>query len=117
MIWNRDSFWSFHWYEHHAVCTKNAMLDPDYLCVTLSWSAQTKELLVALGAVLLHIPLPILFSFLPAQCTYLGYFIATSIAKPTLTQPGLNSICTDITITILATAPQTGVLLGRGSTI
>ncbi|MGZ5011904.1 MAG: hypothetical protein ACXV74_13190 [Methylobacter sp.] len=82
MIWNQDSFWAFHWYEHHAVCTKDAMLDPDYRCVTLSWSAQTKELLVALGAVLLHIPLSILFPFLPAQCTFFDILLLRASQSP-----------------------------------
>jgi sterol desaturase/sphingolipid hydroxylase (fatty acid hydroxylase superfamily) len=58
---NRNSFWAFHWYEHHAVCAKNDMFDPGYRSITLTWNAQTKEWLLVLAAVLLHIPLFILF--------------------------------------------------------
>ena len=59
---NRHSFWAYHWYEHHAVCAKNAMLDPGYQSLNLTmWNAQTKELAVLGGIVLLHIPLFILY--------------------------------------------------------
>jgi len=59
---NRHSFWAYHWHEHHAVCAKNAMFDPGYQSVTLTtWNAQTKELAVLSGIVLLHVPLFLLF--------------------------------------------------------
>lgn len=59
---NRQSFWAYHWHEHHAVCAKNAMLDPGYRSLTLTiWNAQTKELSVLAGIVLLHLPLFLLF--------------------------------------------------------
>ncbi|MDP1774761.1 MAG: hypothetical protein Q8L15_21035 [Methylobacter sp.] len=55
---NRRSFWAYHWHEHHAVCTQNAMLDPGYQSLMLTtWNAQTKELAVLAGIVLLHVPL------------------------------------------------------------
>ncbi len=59
---NRRSFWAYHWHEHHAICTKNAMLDPGYRSLKLTtWNAQTKELVVLAGIVLLHVPLLMLF--------------------------------------------------------
>ena len=52
------SIWAFHWHEHHAVCAKNAMLDPGYHSIKLTaWNAQTKELAVFAGTVLVHFPL------------------------------------------------------------
>ncbi|MGR9013850.1 MAG: hypothetical protein ACU83U_09425, partial [Gammaproteobacteria bacterium] len=59
---NRQSFWAYHWHEHHAVCAKNKMLDPGYQSLKLTtWNAQSKELAVLAGIVLLHVPLLILF--------------------------------------------------------
>src|SRR5262245_11355454 len=48
----RQSFWSFHWHEHHNVSRKLQMRDPDYTRPALGWHAQGKEALaLALGAV------------------------------------------------------------------
>ena len=59
---NPQSFWSYHWHEHHAVCAKNAMLDPGYQPLRLTvWNAQTKELAVLTGIMLAHLPLLMLF--------------------------------------------------------
>jgi hypothetical protein len=59
---DRHSFWAYHWYEHHAICGKNSMLDPGYQSIHLTkWNAQTKELSVLTGIALLHVPLLILF--------------------------------------------------------
>jgi len=59
---NRHSFWAYHWYEHHAACTQNAMLDPGYQSMNLTtWNPQTKELAVLISIVLLHAPLLIIF--------------------------------------------------------
>lgn len=55
---NRRSFWAYHCYEHHVIAAKNAMLDPGYRHLTLTaWNAQTKELIVLAGIILLHAPL------------------------------------------------------------
>lgn len=54
----RHSFWAYHLYEHHLVCRKNGMIDPGYQSLNLaSWNAQSKELAVLAGIVLLHAPL------------------------------------------------------------
>lgn len=59
---NRHSFWAYHYYEHHAACAKYAMLDPGYQSIKLTiWNTQTKELVVLVGIVLLHMPLLLLF--------------------------------------------------------
>jgi len=40
----RQSFWSFHWHEHHRASRKRAMFDPDYERPPLGWHAQGKEI-------------------------------------------------------------------------
>jgi len=58
---NPHSFWAYHWHEHHSVCVKNVMFDPGYQPLRFNiWNAQTKELTVLAGIVLLHVPLFIL---------------------------------------------------------
>ncbi|MEQ1635582.1 MAG: hypothetical protein ABL903_02750 [Methylococcales bacterium] len=55
---NRDSFWAYHWYERHAECIKNNMLDMNYKRLRLTtWNAQSKELILLAGLVGLHLPL------------------------------------------------------------
>lgn len=54
----RNSFWAYHWHEHHAVCAQQAMRDPGYARIRLTvWNAQTKELAVLAGIALAHAPL------------------------------------------------------------
>ena len=70
---NPQSFWAYHWHEHHAVCIKNAMLDPGYRPLVLTkWNAQTKELAVLACIVLVHAPL---FIISPA----FGYALYASV--------------------------------------
>jgi len=53
-----DSFWAYHLYEHHAVCTRNSMFDPGYQKLDLTiWNTQSKELAVLAGILLLHAPI------------------------------------------------------------
>jgi hypothetical protein len=65
---NRQSFWAYHWYEHHSASAKNGMLDPGYQNMTLTtWNTQSKELAVLAGIVLLHLPVAWFFpSFIGA---------------------------------------------------
>lgn len=65
---NRQSFWAYHFYDHHEVCYKNNMLDPGYKKLNLAtWNTQAKELSVLTVIVLLHVPLFFLFpSFISA---------------------------------------------------
>ncbi len=54
---NRESYWSFHWHDHHRNVRTNAHIDPHYERSLLGWHAQSKE---ALGLVLtgaMHLPL------------------------------------------------------------
>lgn len=53
----RESFWSFHWHEHHKNSRRNGNVDPDYERGLRGWNGQTKEALALLGAAILHLPL------------------------------------------------------------
>lgn len=55
---NPNSFWAYHLYGHHVVSSQNYMMDPGYKTINPAvWNAQTKELAVLAGVVLLHLPL------------------------------------------------------------
>ncbi|MCC6278926.1 MAG: sterol desaturase family protein [Oligoflexia bacterium] len=53
----RESFWSFHWIDHHSNVRKNGFLDLDYKTPLLTWNAQSKEILALAIAGLVHGPL------------------------------------------------------------
>ena len=46
---NRDSFWAFHWHEHHHEVRKNDHVDPDYQKPFLQSSARRKEAFALMG--------------------------------------------------------------------
>ncbi len=53
----RESFWSFHWIDHHNNVKKNNFIDRDYKSSLFVWNAQSKELAaLGMGAVI-HLPL------------------------------------------------------------
>ncbi len=54
---NKDSFWAFHWHEHHRESRKHDMFDAQYVRSLFGWSAQSKEALALLLAALAHLPL------------------------------------------------------------
>jgi hypothetical protein len=57
----KESFWSFHWYEHHGASRKHLMLDPAYESASLlEWNARTKELASLCSGLLLWIPMLVL---------------------------------------------------------
>lgn len=71
----RDSFWSFHFHEHHQASRKAAMIDDDYERPLRGWHAQTKEAagLAALAAA--HAPLlPIAPGFTLGVWTSIGLY-------------------------------------------
>ena len=41
----KDSFWAFHWHEHHKNSRRAAMRDGDYERPIVGWHAQAKEAL------------------------------------------------------------------------
>lgn len=53
----KDSFWSFHWHEHHRTCRKSAGADQAYLGSALRWNAQGKEALGLAAAGVAVLPL------------------------------------------------------------
>jgi Fatty acid hydroxylase superfamily len=67
---DRESFWSFHWHDHHAKARKHEMVDDQYTSTIFAWEPQTKEL-VALGALMAsHVPL---FPLMPFYVGTLWY--------------------------------------------
>jgi sterol desaturase/sphingolipid hydroxylase (fatty acid hydroxylase superfamily) len=53
----RESFWSFHFHEHHNASRRAAMIDTDYGRSTLGWHAQGKEAAALVLAAAVHLPL------------------------------------------------------------
>ncbi len=54
---NRESFWSFHWHEHHKNVRRNEHRDECYERPLLGWHSQGKEALALLGLAAAHAPL------------------------------------------------------------
>lgn len=54
---NRESFWAFHWHEHHAQSRRNGFRDPNYERSVLHWNAQAKEAVALLASSALTWPL------------------------------------------------------------
>lgn len=54
---NRDSFWAFHFHDHHRNARQHGFRDPDYERSLWGWHAQSKEALSLAGLALLHAPL------------------------------------------------------------
>ena len=67
---NRDSFWSFHWHEHHAKSRKHHMVDDQYGKSLWSWDPQTKELAALAATALAHLPLAPIAPFFTATVLY-----------------------------------------------
>src|SRR5438309_2013106 len=63
---NRNSFWAFHWHEHHRESRQHQMLDPQYKRSLFTWQAQTKELAALAAAAAIHLPLLPLAPFFTA---------------------------------------------------
>jgi hypothetical protein len=75
---NKESFWSFHWHDHHRASRKGNMYDAQYVRSLFTWSPQAKEALSVIGAVLLHLPLVFVSPFFTAYVALHGiryYFL------------------------------------------
>lgn len=59
---NKDSFWAFHFHEHHSASRRNNMIDEDYLRSPFHWNAQGKELL---SLVALAVPIAAVMPIVP----------------------------------------------------
>lgn len=53
----KDSFWSFHWHEHHRNVRRTEHRDECYERPVLGWHAQGKEALALVGLAAAHAPL------------------------------------------------------------
>ena len=55
---DKESFWSFHWHDHHGASRKLDMEDPDYEKMPFSaWDPPTKEIVALLAGAAIHAPL------------------------------------------------------------
>lgn len=53
----KDSFWHFHWGEHHKACRKNGHIDPSYNRSVFGNHAQGREALGLVAVAVAHAPL------------------------------------------------------------
>ncbi len=53
----KNSFWSFHWQEHHVEARKNGFLDPHYKRSLWSWNSKSKEALALTVHVVILFPI------------------------------------------------------------
>lgn len=55
----KGNFWNFHWYEHHNVSRRHAMLDDAYAAGWIGggWNGRTKEAVALTAGVLVWVPL------------------------------------------------------------
>lgn len=54
---NKDSFWAYHWHEHHRQASKEDYYDRDYEGLNWGLNARTKEIALLWGAALAFVPL------------------------------------------------------------
>ncbi|MDX1959839.1 MAG: sterol desaturase family protein [Leptospiraceae bacterium] len=71
----KDSFWRFHYVEHHKNARLNDFLDPDYEKSIFEWNAQSKEAFALAVGAISQIPIfPISPSFVLGVWTSMGYY-------------------------------------------
>ena len=68
---NKESYWAFHWHEHHKACRKNEGLDPHYDQCPLH-SSLKKEVMGINLLILLHCMVDL--NLLGAYVTLVGAF-------------------------------------------
>ncbi len=66
----RNSYWSFHWHEHHRACRQNDHIDEAYRGGALHWNAQGKEALGLFAASAAFLPLFPVAPFLVGTLIY-----------------------------------------------
>jgi hypothetical protein len=54
---HKNSFWAYHWHEHHRESRRNGNYDVNYKRSPFEWNSQSKELLGLIGLALAHAPL------------------------------------------------------------
>lgn len=70
---NKDSFWSFHWYDHHNSASKNGFYDTNYEKPFGGYNAPTKEAVALTALTILHLPLFPIAPFFTATLCYGAY--------------------------------------------
>lgn len=81
----KDSFWSFHFHEHHRNSYKHDFLDEEYtkplFKSIVDFDAQGKEFITLFGSALLHLPLLPVFPFYTLTIFYCAYNYYTKHKK------------------------------------
>jgi hypothetical protein len=67
---NKDSFWSFHWHDHHKNARQNELHDPDYKGSVFQWNGQGKEALALTLSAMAWLPLFPVAPFLTGTMIY-----------------------------------------------
>ena len=67
---NRESFWSFHWHDHHRASRKNGMTDPAYTEMKWGWNPRTKEAVALAAVTAAHLPLLPIAPFFTSTVVY-----------------------------------------------
>lgn len=67
---NRDSFWAFHWHDHHRACRRHGHHDPAYDSGALEESARRRETGALIGAAIAVTPLLPIAPFFTATLYY-----------------------------------------------
>jgi len=67
---NKESFWAFHWHDHHKASRRHGHFDGDYLGTVLQWNGQGKEALTLTALTLSVTPLFPVAPFFVATTTY-----------------------------------------------
>jgi sterol desaturase/sphingolipid hydroxylase (fatty acid hydroxylase superfamily) len=66
----KESFWAFHWFDHHSNVRRNHHCDPHYRRSLWSWHAQSKEALALALSTAVHLPLFPIAPFFTATVCY-----------------------------------------------
>jgi len=67
-----DSFWSFHWHEHHRTARRHDHVDDAYRGSLWTWNGQTKEALALAVGGLISLPLAPIAPFFVGTFWYCG---------------------------------------------
>ena len=67
---DKDSYWSFHWHDHHQNTRRKGGYDPDYEQLPFPTNPQGKETLGLLGLAMVHAPLFPVAPFFTATVWY-----------------------------------------------
>ena len=76
----KSSIVSFHFYEHHSISRRRNMHDESYFSNTLKLNSKTKELVALLFALVIHVPVAIVFPWagLAICLSIISYFFQHS---------------------------------------